>query len=749
MAYNAVYWKDELHRYKEDYRKFTEQGRKVVKRYRDVRKDTDFTDARFNILWSNIKTLKPAIYSRAPKVEVSRRFKDRNDIGRVASMILERTIDYELRQYSDYHSAMSHSVEDRLLPGRGVAWLRYEPKIETVEEPQITDDVEDEGYAAGQGEGDLETNGLAGEDAEPLEKVTDERTPVDYVFWEDFAHLPARTWEEVTWVGRRVYMSQEEGVERFGDIFKDVPLTHSPDKDGEDMSTTEALKKAPVWEIWCKSSKKVYWIADHFEEILDEVDDPLELESFFPCPKPLFATVTSDSLIPVADFKMYQDQADEIDDITGRIQHLTRALKVMGIYAADEPALARLMKEGNDAVMVPVTNWPAFVEKGGLNGAVQFLPLTDVVNSLTSLYRAREACKQIIYETTGISDILRGASVASETATAQQIKSQFASIRLNDMKDDVARFARDLLRMKAEVICSKYQPEIILEVSGIANTPDGQNPELVAQAIALLKNEPMRNFQIDIETDTLVELDEMGEKRSRVEFLQAAGNFIVQATNAAQSAPQMLPLYMQMLLFGVRGFKAGRELEGVFEATMEELDKEQKMKAQMPPQPNPDQIKAQAEAQRAQADLQIEQAKMQMEQQKAQLDAQMEQQKMQFEQQKAQQDAQLAQWKANLEAETKMAVAQLQAENALRIKGMEKSTDLVAYDGAGNQQASALLQNVLAQSNQALAENMAQVVGAIQNSNAQQSEVMANIVAHMTRPKQVMRDANGKIIGVQ
>jgi hypothetical protein len=258
----------------------------------------------------------------------------------------------------------------------------------------------------------------------------------------------------------------------------------------------------------------------------------------------------------------------------------------------------------------------------------------------------------------------------------------------------------------------------------------------------LLKNEPMRNFQIDIETDTLVELDEMGEKRSRVEFLQAAGSFITQATQAAQAAPQMLPLYMQMLLFGVRGFKAGRELEGVFESTMEQLDKEQKMKAQMPPPPNPEQIKMQA-------DLQMEQAKMQMEQQKAQLDAQIEQQKMQFEQQKAQQDAQLAQWKANLEAETKMAVAQIQAENALKIKGMDKSTDLVAYDGAGNQQASALLQSVLSQSNQALAENMAQVVGAIQNSNAQQSEVMANMMAHMTRPKQVMRDANGKIIGVQ
>ena len=399
--------------------------------------------------------------------------------------------------------------------------------------------------------------------------------------------------------------------------------------------------------------------------------------------------------------------------------------------------------------MVPVTNWPAFVEKGGLQGAIQFLPLNDVVQSLQSLYAARESCKQIIYETTGISDILRGASVASETATAQQIKSQFASIRLNDMKDDVARFARDLLRMKAEIICSKYQPEIILEVSGIANTPDGQNPELIAQAIALLKNEPMRNFQIDIQTDTLVELDEQGEKQKRVEFLTAAGQFITQATQAVQVSPEMAPLYMQMLLFGVRGFKAGRELEGVFETTMQDIDNSIKAKKEQPPEPNPDQIKAQAEAQKAQSDLQIEQAKMQMEQQKAQLDAQIEQQKMQFEQQKAQQEAQLAQWKANLEAETKMAVAQIQAENALKIKSMDKSTDLVAYDDSGNQQASALLQNVLAQSNQALAENMAQVVGAIQNSNAQQSQVMANMMAHMTRPKQVMRDANGKIIGVQ
>ena len=623
MAYDAFYWRDELHRYKEDYKKFCESGRKIIKRYRDERKDATNIDVRFNILWSNIKTLKPAVYSKTPNVEVSRRFKDQNDVGRVASMILERTIDYELRQYTDFHSALSNCVDDRLLPGRGVSWLRYEPKIETQEQPQITDDAEYEDSKDGEGE----AYGMAGE-VEPFEVVTDERSPVDYVFWEDFAHLPARTWEEVTWVARRVYMSKEEGKERFGEKFNEVTLTHSPERKQNDDDNSNVVpedKKAVVWEIWCKPSKKVYWIAEGYDELLDEREDPLELECFFPCPKPLFSTVTTDSLIPVADFKLYQDQADEIDEISGRIAHLTKALKVMGVYAADEPSLARLMKEGQDAVLIPIENWPAFMEKGGLGQAIQLVPLGDIIATLQQLYQARESCKQIIYETTGLSDILRGASVANETATAQGIKAQFASIRLNDMKDDVSRFAREILRMKAEIICSKYQPDIILQVSGIANTPDGQNPELVAAAIAMLKNEPIRNYNIDIETDSMVEIDQQKEKADRIEFLGASSSFLEKAVQAAQVAPEILPVVTQMLLFGIRGFKVGRELEGVFE-TFQQQAMQKMQQAQANPQqqqPNPEMLKLQA-------DQQINQAELQLEQQKASAEIQSDMQKEQL-----------------------------------------------------------------------------------------------------------------------
>jgi len=727
---DAMPWHDELSRYKEQFKRWTERGEEIVKRYRDERKDTTQTDARFNILWSNIQTLKPAIYARPPMPEVSRRFNDADPVARCASTILERAIDFEIKQYQDFHNTLSHVVDDRLLPGRGVAWLRYEPQIETVEEPEITNYVEvgDDAYT----HETSEANAIAGEMPQPYERITNETTPVDYVYWQDFAHLPARTWDEVTWVARRVYLSKEEGTERFGDLFNQVPLLVSPDKKDGERTTTEALKKAAVWEIWDKPKKCVYWVAEGYDRILDHKQDPLELENFFPCPKPYFATLSTGTLVPVADFIMYQDQANEIDDITGRIQHLTRALKVMGIYAADEQSVERLMKEGNDAVMIPVENWAAFVEKGGLSNVVQFIPLGDVVGALQQLYQAREACKQIVYEVTGISDILRGASAAQESATAQQIKSQFASLRLGALKDDMARFARDVLRMKAEVMCSKYQPETLINASGIMHTDDAP---LVQQAIALLKNEPMRNFNIDIETDTLVLIDEQQDKQNRIEFLTAVGGFLDKAVNAAKTSPDLSPLLGEMLMFGIRGFKIGRTVEASFEQYLQ-----QAKQAQGQQQPSPEQMKAQVEMQAKQAELQLEQAKLQAETQlenmKFQHESQIEAQKLQFEQ-----------WKTQMDNDTKIAIAQMgMKQHVMSLNAQKAQEGLVELTDMGDEVPNSALSALV----DAVNTNMFQMIQ-IQNQNNQAVLERQNaMIEQMNRPKQVVRDTNtGKIIGVQ
>jgi hypothetical protein len=464
------------------------------------------------------------------------------------------------------------------------------------------------------------------------------------------------------------------------------------------------------------------------------------LTSFYPCPKPYFATTSTGTLIPVADFLLYQDQADEIDELTGRIKHLTKALKVMGIYAADEPAIERLMKEGNDGVLVPVKNWAAFVEKGGLQGAVQFMPLGDVASALQQLYQARESCKQIIYETTGLSDIMRGASVASETATAQQIKSQYASLRLGNMKDGLYRFAREILRMKSEIICSKYQPQTLIEVSGIMNTPDAQ---FAQQAIELLKNEPARVFNVDIQTDTLVELDKQTEKANRMEFLQAVSSFIKDGIGAVKEDPAIAPLVGELLLYGVRGFKAGRELEGVLEQFVDQAAK----KAQEPQGPTKDEQRTQAEAQIAQmkmqAQQQSEQATMQLEQVKLQASNQLEQAKLEFDK-----------WKTQLDNDTKIAIAQIQAQNSMKqhvltLNAGKDADAMTELDETGTPQVSQLLSSSLGNVIDSVNMNMTQMMTIANQQNQALLDRMSEMHNQVTRPKQVVRDANGKIIGVK
>lgn len=622
-AQSAQKWLLELELAKKTDAKWVERSRKIVKRFRDDRGDGQFSDQkRYNILWSNVRTLSPAVYSKRPKAYVARRYKDRDPIARAACQMLQRAIQYELEFYNDYDSAMRNAVLDRLLPGRGVAWVRFEPHLV----PEALDGHESPEAAM------ADDGAQVSDDVEGPSHQGYECSPVDYVFWEDFRMSPSRTWEEVTWVGRRVYMGMEEGVERFGDDFKQCPLTHEPIgmeeyKGGSYQGQLERMKKAKVWEIWDKSAGKVVWVAEGYQKLLDEKPDPLKLEGFFPCPKPLFATLTTDQLVPVPDYVEYQDQANELDEVTNRISMLVKACKVVGVYNASSKGVERIFTEGTDNTLIPVDSWAMFAEKGGLKGQIDWVPLDMVVGALQQLYEAREQIKQVIYEVTGISDILRGASQAQETLGAQQIKAQFASMRLEDMKKDVARFASDIIRIKAQIMCEFYRPETLVKMSGILSTQDAKYAE---QALMLIKDEPLRNFRIEVSADSLVEMDEISERQDRMQFLQAAGQFLREAIPASQQVPEIAPLMGEMLMFAVRSWKTAEPIEEAFDEALAQLSK-----PKPPPPPNPELIKAQAEAQKAQAEAQIKMVEVQ----NAPLIAQAEATKAQAELQQAQAQA--------------------------------------------------------------------------------------------------------------
>lgn len=667
------------------------RGEKVVKIYRDERPAHD-GDSKFNILWSNVQTLFPAMYARTPRVEVVRRNKDAEPVARTAAIVLERCLQYELDQYPDFDEAMRLCVTDRLLPGRGTAWVRFEDQVVAK-----ADESPDSGEDA-----------LTDDDEDVL---TQERATVDYVYWEDFRHSPARVWAEVTWVAKRVYLSLDEVKDRFGDEFKDVPLNHIPVGLDQERDGNE-LRKAKIWEIWDKQTRRVIWIAEGYGKALDVQDDPLGLDGFFPCPKPLFATQTTDSLVPIPDYVMYQDQADELTLITTRISGLVGALRMVGAYDASEPALANILTSPDNR-LVPVSNWSAFSEKGGLDGGISWMPIQEVATALQYLYAAREQVKQAIYEVTGLADIMRGSTKASETYGAQRLKSQYGSLRMAPRQREVAIFASEIMRIKAQIMMDLYEPQTLVDMSGIEGTPDAEG---ISQAIALMKTEPLRSYRIEVAADSLIEVDQEQERGQRVEFLQAAGGFLQQAMGVVQASPQMLPLISEMLLFGVRGFKSGRDIEAAFEQAMQGLQ-EQSQQPQEDPAAQAEQQRMQMEQQQAQAklqaDMQVQQVRlqadmraeqikaessMQIERERIQMQAQLEQQRAQMQaevdQSRAQADAQarvqaemskieFERWKAELDAATKIQIAQIQsaAKGVLQInEATQAATDEIARE---------------------------------------------------------------------
>lgn len=585
--------------YETEFKKWEARVTKILKRYRDDTRGASGNEtAKFNILWANVQTLKPAVYARMPKADVSRRFVDNDPIGRVAALLLERVLDYEIEHFTDFRSCMEHSVEDRFLGGRGVGWVRYDPTIEKVES-EAGEEISDVAEVEGPEDEDSEP--------EPMEQITSECCPTDYVHWKEFGHESARTWEEVTKVWRWVYMTEPQVAKRFGeDIARKIPFDSAPDSLNKYTQQSTTKDRARICELWDMDDERVYWFSKHFPNMIDEVDDPLELEGFFPCGKPLYATTTSDTLVPVPDFVLYQDQANDLDILADRIDGLVKALRVRGVYDQSQPALQRLLTEGDNNTLLPVDKWLAFAEKGGLKGSIDLLPIDTLAACLLQCYQAQANVKQQIYDITGISDIIRGVSVASETATAQEIKGQYAGLRLKSMQDSVALFASDLLKIKAQIICSKYQPETIKEYAA-ADQMTQADQAMVPQALQLLTSNPLRKFRIEVEADSLVMLDEQQDKTDRMEFLKAFGAFMPQAVSAGQQVPEMAPALMQIMQYAVSGFKQARSIEGTIDQAMQQLQVKAAQLAQNP-KPTPEQIKAQMEGQNIQAQGQIDQA---------------------------------------------------------------------------------------------------------------------------------------------
>lgn len=587
-------------------KKWHKQSDKVVERYLDNReKDVDDVSTRLNLFNANITTLQSMLYGRMPKVEVDRRFADQDDdVARVAGQILQRILNTDIESAGeDYSHVLRTSLGDRLIVGMGSARVKYDfQEKKTVVEPQI-DPMTGQELAPGY------------EDI----KITDEWVDSIYMHWKDILWSPCRTYAEMRWRAYRSYLTRDELITRFGEeLGKAVPLnskgpTH--DKNRDSVREKDVWDQAEVWEIWDKINKKVFWYVEGYDRILDMKDDPLQLEGFYPEPPPMMANVTSSKYMPKSDYMMAQDLYVQIDILETRISLLTTACKVVGVYDKGNDGIQRVFMEGVENQLIPVDNWAAFAEKGGLKGVVDWVPIEQIATVIEILTKKQAELINQLYQVTGMADILRGASTIQASATEQAIKAKFASIRVQALQDDFARFASDLQRLKAEIIARHYQPYCILQQSNIMSTPDAVMAE---QAVQLIKDPATSRWKIQVKPESLAMVDYAQLKQDRVEYIGALSQFLQSAAPLIEMDGSAAPFLMQLMKWGLAGFKGSNEIEGVVDQAISQFEK--KLASGEGQKPDPEQIKAQAEIQKAQLAMQ-----------KAQMDAQRDQQRFQFE----------------------------------------------------------------------------------------------------------------------
>lgn len=563
--------------------------------------------SRVNIFYSNVQLLKPATFTKSPPPDVRRRYTiggargdedPADDPARQIAEALEGALAFALDDGRlDDH--MEDVRDDALIVGRGIAWVSYEVETEDVEleralvegpngEP-VEVFVGPDGEEPPEGEIEFRDDGTAF-----MSVKIDEGLRVDHVNWRDYRESAnARKWPDVWWIARRHLLSRRQATDEFGPRTANK-LSYSEDaaedterhEGSRDRTARSALRLAEVWELWDRDALDRVWLARNLE-ILRNDGDPLSVTGFYPMPRPLQPVTTTDTRIPVPEFILYQDQANELNELASRRRLLVRALKAVGLV---DGAFSNIpdIRDAPDTTLIPIPR-PA-ASGTTLRDAIQWWPVEVVAGVIIQLGQRMDELKEEIFEITGLSDLQRGATKASETATAQRLKGTFGQFRLQGRAQGMSNLIRDLMRIEAEIMAEMFDAATIQQWSGVEVTEDMKK---------LMENDKARMVRIDVETAETASADVEGKKREAVEYVGAISQLLGTMLPLVQSSPQAAPFVGAVIAASARPFKFGRQFEEALDALVEGMQLAAKQPPPPPPGPSPDaQLKDQGETER-------------------------------------------------------------------------------------------------------------------------------------------------------
>lgn len=672
---------DRLNAASNEEERWRKECEKIERLYRDELQPSDDvardqkSENSWNMLASNSNILMPAIYNSPPIPDIRRRFNDQGPVEKEAAAVLERAVGIELEDDS-WHDAVGEAVNEVVLYGRGVVRMRYKPEFAPLDktEQSSADDVKP-------GESLPQTT---------AERIAWQRCPLECIPYSDFRRGPGKKWAHVKWVAFRHLVTREEAIRMFGrDKGEMVALSHRisgciDEKPGEYMMRGE------VWEIWDKPTRKVVFVSmDALDVVLMEQDDPLKLMGFFPVPKPIYGDSTNNSLVPLTDYRLYRKQAEELELISERIRRVAAVIKWRGGYDKAMTGIAAIV-EAADGKLEPVDT--ATPDKTLADG-IWLWPIEQAVAVLQHLVEHRRDLKEQIYEIIGLWDIIRGNTDPNETLGAQELKSQWGSMRVQRRQAAVARLCCDLLRMQSECIAEHYDPMVLSLMTGIQVTPEIKQ---------LISTDQMRAWRIDIETDSTIRADMNNQISNVSQFVQGVGTFVQAFAPAVQSGICPPDVAVDLLAAFANIFKLGRSADMALQRWTEQTAQ----MAQMPKQPSPEE---QANQQKAQLDQQ----KLQVEASRVQIDAQKAQHEMAMSEQQALHDRAMAERDMSLR------------ENEAEMEYMKQ------YSGQ--------------------MEQTMQMLQVAVESLQQTAQAMAMAAQSMSAPRQsvIVRDAQGRAVGAQ
>lgn len=500
-----------------DYNKLVEEIRQYYRNERQKNKQ--------NIFWSSIETLKPFLYFKQPQPFIVRANKNANGVESLACKILERALLWDMKQF-DFDSVVKYARNDFLLSGMGILWEQYHSSFKYIGDELIKD-----------------------------------KEQVDTVYISPNMFLAdtdkVRVWEDVEWIARRMYMNVSEIRENFTPEVADI-LASTLGNDGV----------LTVYEIWDKPSCTIYYLSPQYVAgFLHIQPDVLHLSGFFPCPKPIMATLTNDGIIPVPDYVEIKSLLDELDGVNNRMRLTMQALKVSGCYDNSFPELANILDK--DVTLISLAEYDKLKDAGGIKGVIDFAPISQYVEALQALAQRRQVLIDAIYEVTGVSDIMRGTSQRVETATAVTQKTNFGTLRNQDRQNDMQRFLKELLQIKAEIICEHFAPEFLLSFLDVT---ERQNIDDVTAAIKLLRQEKLRSMVIDLETDGCYNKDAAEQKI--LNTLTNINAMIAASFNIVSKQPALLPLYRQMIESAVATMPNARQFDAVMNEAFNTIENE-------------------------------------------------------------------------------------------------------------------------------------------------------------------------------